>query len=198
MIEEAARTTKARSIIPPIFRKEDIMKHRRAQSIATTFLRWTGAASALLILGGAPGAFGETDQSALPDTVEINIQATCPDRVDLPADKKKVARFSHRQHAEVYLKGKSDYSWLPYSDSFTCSACHTDAVTTQDIEVRDQCARVGTTLDKWGGGKSYKKNIHKICRTCHVGLKKAGHKNGPTNCKGCHGGKKKKIAIEGC
>ncbi len=127
------------------------------------------------------------DQEKIPETVDINIQAVCPDLPGLARDKKEVKGFSHAAHAGKYLQGNQEFSDRPYTDTFTCTACHPGAASKSAITSQQPCERLAHALDANGGGKNYKKFIHGTCLTCHKKMKKAKKKSGPTSCKQCHG-----------
>lgn len=126
------------------------------------------------------------DQANTPETIDINIQATCPELPDIAKDKKEVKNFKHAAHAE-YLKGNQQFSAHPYTDDFTCAACHLGAGNQAAIVSQPACDRLGNTINANGGGKNYKKFIHGICVSCHKQMKKAKKATGPTSCKKCHG-----------
>ena len=147
----------------------------------------TGAAvamAALLFHPFVPAEAWATD--TIPEKIDINIQATCPDIADIKADKKKVVAFNHILHAEKYLIGKSAYSQNPYTDEFTCAACHLGSQAANDIIATDKCDRQATAISAAGGGKKYKKLMHGMCIDCHKKMKKAQEATGPTSCKACH------------
>lgn len=125
------------------------------------------------------------DQEKIPDTIDINIQATCPDLPGLTKDKKEVKGFKHAAHAE-YVKGNQEFANRPYTDAFTCAACHPG--TTDQATIINQPAgeRLANTIGANGGGKNYKKFIHANCVDCHKKMKKAKKTTGPTSCKQCH------------
>ncbi len=146
----------------------------------------TGAAAALAVLLTQPIATNAAWAGEIPEKIDINIQATCPDIAGIKADKKKVTAFTHALHAEKYLKGKSAYSSTPYTDEFTCAACHVGAKAAPDITGTDKCDRQTTVISGAGGGKDYKKQMHGMCIDCHKKMKKATETTGPTKCKACH------------
>ncbi len=125
----------------------------------------------------------------IPQVININTQVNMASIKGLPRDRKHVNSFSHAQHAKVYLKGKEKYSTYPYTDAFTCSACHPGAKSAEALLSADPAATLGAALDKAGGSKKLMKYFHNICRQCHKKVKKAGIASGPTNCNGCHGRK---------
>ncbi len=125
----------------------------------------------------------------IPQVININTQANMASIKGLPKDRKHVNSFSHAQHAKAYLKGKEKYSTYPYTDAFTCSACHPGAKSAEALLAADPAATLSAALDKVGGPRKLMKYFHNICRQCHKKLKKAGIAGGPTNCNGCHGRK---------
>lgn len=122
----------------------------------------------------------------LPEKMDINVQASCADIPGLAADKKKVSGFSHKLHAEKYLIGKSSFHTTPYTDDFTCVACHAGAQSKDELTQADSCARISAAIEAGGGAKNYKKQMHSMCIDCHKGMKKAKETTGPTSCKACH------------
>lgn len=163
-------------------------KEPRKKKIFFKALFQTGAAVALATLIFHPSMTNEAwAADEIPEKVDINIQSTCPDIADIKADKKKVTAFTHTLHAEKYLLGKSAYSSNPYTDEFTCAACHVGTQATSDIIGTDTCDRLTTAITAAGGGKDYKKQMHGMCRDCHKKMKKATEATGPTKCKECHG-----------
>lgn len=143
-----------------------------------------GAAAFFLALPNA--LLADEVKQGIPEKIEINIQAVCPEIQGLDADKKKVSNFSHALHAEKYLLGKSSYHAIPYTDDFTCAACHNGATKTEEILEAERCGRVGAAIEADGGGKDYKKQMHSMCIDCHKGMNKAGETTGPTKCNDCH------------
>ncbi len=155
--------------------------------------RWTGivtAACLALILGAAVTATASDNSTSasgnMPETLDLNLQKLCPSIPGLPADKKDVKGFSHSKHANEYLKGKEKFSKHPYTDEFTCTACHTGAKSPESITEAGVCDSVKAELEKAGGPKKMSSLFHKTCKSCHSAMKKAGEKTGPTSCKGCH------------
>ncbi|MCB2180892.1 MAG: cytochrome c family protein [Desulfobulbaceae bacterium] len=137
-------------------------------------------ASLMLIQPG--GLLADESKQAIPENVDINIQATCPDLAGLSADKKEVKNFSHKLHVEKYLLGESAYHSTPYTDDFTCAACHLTAKSQEEILGSAPCDRLSATID----ARNYKKQMHSMCLDCHKGMKKAKEATGPTSCKECH------------
>ena len=121
-----------------------------------------------------------------PATLEINLQATCPSIAGLPEDKKMVKEFTHKAHAEKYLKGNGKYSHNPYKDEFTCVACHSGAKDAGEITKENVCEGFERAFKETGGAKKFQNYFHKTCKGCHKAMKKDGKKTGPVSCKGCH------------
>lgn len=144
--------------------------------------------AATILMSGQTGAkAGEHPRKqTMPEKIEVNIQAACPQIADLEQDKKKVNDFNHKLHAEKYLIGKEVYSTNPYSDSFTCSACHLGSPNEQSIIGGDKCERLSSVIEKSGGAKKYKQTMHAICQDCHKKAQNAGDKSGPVKCSECH------------
>ena len=145
---------------------------------------------ALILLSQSPLVFA-SDSQKIPDKVDINIQTICPDITNLPLDKKNMTGFSHRDHAEKYLPGNSEFAAHPYEDAFTCAACHTGIADAKGIAEEKVCDRLSTAIEAGGGGENYKKYMHNTCLTCHKNMKKAEKTTGPTSCKDCHPKKEK-------
>ncbi len=145
-------------------------------------------ASAILALGMG-GAAGAADAPAreIPETVDINVQKSHPERADLPADTKAVKGFSHRRHAEEYLPGRAGLGPFPYNEGFTCAACHHTARTPEEAGSCWSCKDVDRMLEAVGGPRRFKGIYHGTCRACHRAMEKAGEASGPTRCRGCHG-----------
>ena len=162
------------------------MKKRRTISILGALC--IGA----VLLGGTPSWSGEKEKaSRIPETVGINLQKDCPE-ASFGKDKKKVPGFSHRAHAEDYLPGKEAFSENPFTDEFTCSACHKGARTAEEAGKGDICKAARDA----GGAMAW---FHKTCKGCHKRMKKAGEKTGPVGCKGCHKrASKRRPLVEGC
>lgn len=146
------------------------------------------AAAMLLTLPAGLSAGEEKQAAAMTEKVTINIQASCPQIAGLEQDKKEVKEFSHKLHAEKYLPGRSAFAASPYSDEFTCVACHTGAQSKEGLLAADKCERLTAAVEAGGGPKNYKQTMHAICQECHKKMQKAGEKAaGPTKCAECHG-----------
>lgn len=147
------------------------------------------AVAILLTLPADPAAAGEANPAGqMPEKITINVQASCPQIADLDPDKKQVKEFSHKLHAEKYLLGKSAFAAHPYTDAFTCAACHAGAQSSEAITGADKCQRLTEAIKAGGGPKKYKETMHAICQNCHKNMQKAGEKKpGPTKCNECHG-----------
>ena len=122
----------------------------------------------------------------VPDAVDINLQKTCSSIKGLPKDKKMVKGFSHKAHAETYLKGNEKYSITPYTDEFTCTACHTGAKAVADLAGDGVCSGFQAAFEAHGSPAKFQNYFHKTCKGCHKAMKKDGLKTGPVSCKGCH------------
>ncbi len=122
----------------------------------------------------------------IPATLDINLQASCPAISGLPKDKKMVKDFSHKAHAEKYLLGNEKYSPVPYTDEFTCVACHAGAKDANSITKDLVCQGFETAFEQEGGAKKFQNHFHKTCKACHKAMKKDGKATGPVSCKGCH------------
>ncbi len=140
---------------------------------------------ALALPLGVPA--GAEEPVKVPDTLDVNIQAAAPPLEGLPPDTKSVPGFSHRRHAEEYLKGAEEYSRFPYTDEFTCAACHHTATSPREAGSCLSCKTADRMIAAVGGPKRVKNLFHDTCRSCHKAMEKAGKKTGPTRCKGCHG-----------
>jgi hypothetical protein len=152
--------------------------------------RLIGAVAAAVLLTLPAGlSAGEQKQAAgMAEKVTINIQASCPQIAGLDPDKKEMKEFSHKLHAEKYLLGRSAFAANPYSDEFTCVACHAGAKSKEELLAADKCERLTAAVEAGGGPKNYKQTMHAICQECHKKLEKAGEKAaGPTKCAECHG-----------
>ncbi|MFZ5760091.1 MAG: cytochrome c3 family protein [Thermodesulfobacteriota bacterium] len=147
----------------------------------------TSLAAAAALFLALPVAATAGEQQSVADKLPINIQQTCPTIAGLAADSKEVMEFTHALHAEKYLKGKSAFSAIPYSDDFTCAACHLGAKTVADISGKDKCERLAESLEAGGGAAEYKKQMHAICMDCHKNMAKANEATGPVKCGDCHG-----------
>lgn len=159
-------------------RKQIIQAARRPRHILAAA---TAAALFLVQPLNLAAAGGE-----VPETLDINIQTSCPDIPELSEDKKMVTGFSHKLHAEKYLPGKSAAAGMEYTDDFTCAACHSGAQSREELTGADRCQRLTEEVATWGGGKKYKNGMHGLCKDCHKNLEKAGQATGPTKCKECH------------
>jgi hypothetical protein len=162
------------------------ISQKSAKLFKRILLYQCGIALGVVLIGSSPGGAAQTAKD-IPATININTQANRAEIAGLPKDKKHVNSFSHKKHAEIYLKGKSAYSKNPYQDDFTCAACHPGSASRAEILAATPSARLGEALNKNGGPKKLKNYFHNICRACHKKLKKAKINSGPTNCKGCHG-----------
>ncbi|MBU0965332.1 MAG: cytochrome c family protein [Proteobacteria bacterium] len=149
-----------------------------------------GSACAVAMLLALPVQLlaGEaTPPGQIPEKITINVQTSCPQIADLDQDKKEVKEFSHKLHAEKYLLGKSAFAAHPYTDAFTCAACHTGAESPEAITGADKCERLTAAIEKEGGPKKYKEMMHAVCQNCHKNMQKAGEsKSGPAKCNECH------------
>ena len=142
--------------------------------------RMAAAVGASLVLGAfsIQAVYADTGCKAdIPEYVDINVQAACPEMKGLKKDKKKVVKFTHKAHVEMLAKKEK---------KFVCATCHTSAASEKDIVGADKCGRLQKDLEKDGGPAKLKNHFHAICLKCHKALKKAGEKSGPTSCKGCH------------
>lgn len=148
------------------------------------FICSAGAAAFFLIMPN--GLLAEECKTPTPEKIEINIHATCSEIPGLPADTKKTSDFSHKLHTEKYLMGKSGFHSTPYTDDFTCVACHNGATSQEEITGADRCDRLTAAVSGQGGGENYKKQMHSMCVDCHKNMKKAGETTGPTKCTDCH------------
>ncbi|RJX36270.1 MAG: hypothetical protein C4531_00160 [Desulfurivibrio sp.] len=144
-----------------------------------------GSCCALALLLSLPA---QLPAAELPEKTTINVQTSCSQIAGLDPDKKEVKEFSHKLHAEKYLSGKSAFSAHPYTDAFTCAACHVGAKSAEEITGADKCERLTAAVEQGGGPKKYKEMMHAICQNCHKNMQKAGEsKSGPTKCNECHG-----------
>lgn len=124
-----------------------------------------------------------------PETLDINLQKQCSSIKGLPKDRKTVKAFSHEAHARNYLKGNEKYSLTPYTDEFTCSACHVGAKDQASLDKDAVCSGFDDAFEGYGGSAKFQNFFHKSCKGCHKAMKKDGLKSGPVSCKGCHGKK---------
>jgi hypothetical protein len=141
----------------------------------------------LFTAGIAPayGAEGNGPAEEVSETVDINIQDGCPSIPGLPQDSKAVKGFSHRLHAEKYLRESAGFSGTP-EGAFVCAACHSGAKSPEDISGESACDRLSERLSESGGAQNLKKYFHDMCMTCHKDMGRAGQKTGPVKCAGCH------------
>jgi hypothetical protein len=160
-------------------------KTKNTKNRLAKFVKPMALGGALMLLSQSPFVFA-SDSQEVPDKVDINIQTICPDITDLPLDKKNMTGFSHRDHAEKYLPGNSEFAAHPYKDEFTCGACHSGIANEKEMSEGKVCDRLSKAIEEGGGGKNYKKYMHGICLTCHKNMKAAEKKTGPTSCKDCH------------
>jgi hypothetical protein len=119
------------------------------------------------------------------ETVDINTQDRCPSISGLPQDSKAVKGFSHRLHAEKYLKG-SHGVYGTREGEFVCAVCHPGAKSPQEISGESACDRLSVRLSETGGPQNLKNYFHDMCMACHKDTGQAGQKTGPVKCKGCH------------
>ena len=167
------------------------MKQSKNRKISlANFVKPVALGGALLLLAQSPIVFG-SDSLEVPDKVDINLQAICPDIPDMPLDKKNMTGFSHRDHAQKYLLGNSEFAARGYKDEFTCSACHPGLAKAKGVPREKVCDRLSKAIEAGGGLKNYKKYMHNICITCHKNMKAAEKTTGPTSCKECHPKKEK-------
>ena len=163
------------------------MKKETSIKTMAGFITVVCATAMLWLPAGSTAADNATESTQkVPETVDINLQKQCPSIPGLPADKKDVKGFTHEKHATQYLLGKEKFSKHPYTDQFTCTACHTGAKSPEAITEDGMCASIQEELEKAGGAQKMSKFFHNTCKTCHSAMKKAGEKTGPTSCKGCH------------
>ena len=142
-----------------------------------------GTLGALLIAGNV---YAASAAYAIPEKITINSQANQAAIASLPKDSKDVKDFSHLKHTEIYLKGQAEFSSVPFTDDFTCSACHLGAASSDQINNIPAAERLSQSLDQAGGPQNLKKYYHDICLNCHKAMKKAQKTTGPSSCKGCH------------
>ena len=158
---------------------------KNKKSSLARFVKPLALGGALLLLAQSPAIFA-SDCPDIPDKVDINLQAICPDIPDMPLDKKNMTGFSHRDHAEKYLPGNSEFAARPYKDEFTCGACHPGIAKAKGMSKEKVCDRLSKAIENGGGLKNYKKFMHNTCITCHKNMKAAEKATGPTSCKKCH------------
>ncbi len=137
-------------------------------------------------VAAAPVARAGDASTPVPETLELNVQANHPDVAGLPKDTKAVPGFSHRRHAEEYLKGLQAFSRFPYQDGFTCAACHHTAQAPEQAGSCLSCKDADRMFAAVGGPGKVKNLFHEVCRTCHKAAAKAGAAEPPTRCAGCH------------
>lgn len=121
--------------------------------------------------------------AAMPDSVDINLQESYPALTETSKDTKNAPAFSHGRHAEIFLKNNSSHAGTPYTDQFTCVACH--AGVTEVEEIGTEAARQKQIMAVQAAG-TVKNYMHGICLDCHRSMKKAAAPSGPTSCKACH------------
>lgn len=119
----------------------------------------------------------------IPESVDINLQASNPPIGMTSQNSKTVPGFSHAKHATTILPGNSGHAGRPYDDQFTCTACHPGVKSADDILSQASKERQAEAVDGAGGVKKY---MHGLCLDCHKSMKKAELATGPTSCKGCH------------
>ncbi|GAB4259888.1 cytochrome c3 family protein [Deferrisoma sp.] len=139
---------------------------------------------ATVCLAGSPAP--AADPAAVPETLDLNVQVKHPDAPGLPKDVKAVPGFSHRRHAEEYLKGKQAFSRFPYEDDFTCAACHHTAKTPEEAGSCLSCKTADQMFEAAGGPGKVKDLFHDLCRSCHKAVIKAKAAEAPTKCSACH------------
>ncbi len=137
------------------------------------------------VVGKAQGATKEVKDQALsktkvPEFVDINTQASCPDMKGLKKDIKHVNHFTHAAHIEMLKKEGKD---------FVCATCHKGVKSEEELLKEDKCQRMEMELKETGGPAKLKNYFHSTCLKCHKELKKQGKDTGPVSCKGCHGRK---------
>ena len=155
-----------------------LQKIKKGALISAVLGIWVAASfSATFAFAGAPPA-------NIPETINLNIQANHASIAGLPKDKKKVNFFSHKKHAATHLLDNSEYL-IPYTNDFTCIACHQGASSPEEIINSQATIRLTTALAIKGPLK-IKNYFHAICLQCHKSMEKAAKTTGPTKCKGCH------------
>ncbi len=147
------------------------------------------SAAGLLALGMGPGQVS-ANEAQVPESVDINIQAECPDMPGIGKDKKAVYGFSHKAHVEKFLPGNSKYSPRPYSDEFVCAGCHAGFKDEKELLASEPCKRLEAAIEEKDGKRDVKNYFHSQCLACHKAMKKDKVATGPTSCKGCHSKKK--------
>ena len=145
---------------------------------------WIGAASIALCFS-AINTSAET-QTNFQESINLNIQANHAGIKGLPKDKKSVNNFTHQKHANEYLKGISKHASKPFTDDFTCKACHQGSANRDELMKSIPQERLLEALNSKGGPKKVKNYFHGICLDCHKSMKKAELVTGPTKCNDCH------------
>ncbi len=146
------------------------MKNRCPKSLLTAGFLMAGLSSASLA-------------AAMPDSVDINLQESYPALAETAKDTKSAPAFSHGKHAEIFLKNNSSHAGTPYTDQFTCVACHAGVSDAGEIGTETARQKQITAVQAAGSVKNY---MHGICLDCHRSMKKATATSGPTSCKACH------------
>ena len=144
------------------------------------YVKWTLRIGLGIFALAACEAAAAGPAAPMPETLTLNLQERCPDVGKAGKDAKKVVNFSHKRHAAEYLPGNAAYSATPYTDAFTCVACHAGAEKPEAIQAGAACGRVEA------GTPDVKKTYHGLCLDCHKNMAKAGKKTGPESCKECH------------
>ncbi|MEN8257302.1 MAG: cytochrome c3 family protein [Thermodesulfobacteriota bacterium] len=119
----------------------------------------------------------------IPETIDINLQASNPALSATSKDSKKVPGFSHAKHASTFIKNNRAHAGITNADQSTCVACHAGANSVEDIQSESTKQRQAKKVEEAGGVKKY---MHALCLKCHKSMKKAKVATGPTSCKGCH------------
>ncbi len=152
----------------------------------TCHLVLAAAALGLAVTTGGPSP---ARAAAMPETLTLDLQQHHPEIKGLPGNKKHVAGFAHAAHADKYVPANAAYAAHPIKNGLSCTACHPSATSREALLADDPGTRLAADMKAAGGVKKVKKYFHKLCRSCHQAMKKAGKATGPTNCKGCHGRK---------
>ncbi len=167
---------------------KDRQNHYRSGGNGIGFLRALVMAGAIILGCWVSAMAGPASvTSGIPETLDLNVQRMCPDIKGLPKDRKQVRAFSHKAHALMYLKGNEQYSTNPYTDEFTCQACHKGVKSIDEMKASSACKQLERELKESRSIKNPSKYFHKTCKSCHKNMKKAGKTTGPVSCKGCHG-----------
>ncbi len=87
--------------------------------------------------------------------------------IDKCQKRKGPVLFNHWQHQKI--------------QGVTCKTCHHKAEEGKAIKSCLQCHQC-----KKGEAPAAKMAFHKTCKGCHMKMKKAGKKTGPTGCTKCH------------